>query len=266
MADLNPISAWRRLLVLPNESRTKTLFVAFLTAVVCAVVVSAATVILRPIQAANRAAEVQVRLEALLTAIPGMADLLDEAEDATLVSVVVNLDTGHAAKDVTPETLETALLDTANWTALTPEQDLADIGNRPDFVRVYMLREADEVELLVLPIFGAGYNGRIEALIALRGDMETIAGMTVTDQSETPGLGARIEEPAWQAEFAGTRYVDDSGEMRFAVAHGPSTSDYEVDGITGATRTSNAMTRIVRFWLGPTGYGPLIESVRDGEF
>lgn len=266
MADLNPITAWKRLLALPNESRAKTLLVAFLTSVLCAALVSGATVVLRPIQAANRAAEVQVRLEALLAAIPGMTELLSESPDAALSTVVVNLDTGAADKEVTPETLETALQDTANYTPLKPENDVADIGVRPDFAQVYVLRQDDRVRLLILPIAGSGYNGRIEAMLALNGDMQTIAGLTVTRQSETPGLGARIEEPAWQAEFAGTRFADDSGAMRFAVAKGPSASEYEVDGITGATRTSNAITRMVRFWLGPQGYGPLIEAVKRGEF
>ena len=62
MADLNPIAAWRRLLAMPNESRTKTIVMAFLVSAVCAVLVSAATVILRPIQTANRAAEDQARI------------------------------------------------------------------------------------------------------------------------------------------------------------------------------------------------------------
>ena len=89
---------------------------------------------------------------------------------------------------------------------------------------------------------------------------------TVTAQVETPGLGARIEEPAWQASFAGKSLRDDSGTLRFAVARGHATSEYEVDGITGATRTSNAIQRIVRFWMGPDGYGPLLDAIRRGEF
>lgn len=266
MSDLNPISAWKRMLALPNESRRKTLAVAFLTALICTLLVTGATVILRPVQTANRAAETQLRLETMLSAIPGMSALLEAQEDATISTVVIDLNTGHAARDVTPETLSTALLDTGNWTTLSPEQDVAGISNRPNYAQVYMLRNGDDVELMILPIAGAGYNGTIEAMIALSGDMDTIAGMTVTNQSETPGLGARIEEPAWQASFAGTRYLDDQGNMAFSVARGPASTEFEVDGITGATRTSNAMTRIVRFWLGPEGYGPLIRSVQKGEF
>ncbi|MHC9235435.1 FMN-binding protein [Pseudooceanicola sp. 502str34] len=266
MADQTPTNPWKRLLALPNESRGKTLFVAFATALVCTLLVSGATVLLRPIQTANRAAETQLRLEALLSAIPGMTALLSSSESAQISTVVIDLPEGRAAQEITPETLETALLDTGNWTALSPEQDLAGIGTRPDYAQVYLLRDGAAVKLMVLPIAGAGYNGPIEAMIAINGDMETIAGLTVTGQSETPGLGARIEEAAWQQGFAGTRFRDDRGEMRFAVARGPATTDYEVDGITGATRTSTAVTRMVRFWLGPEGYGPLIDAVKRGEF
>ena len=59
--DRNPL---RRLMALPNESRTKTVLVAFLVSAICAALVSGATVLLRPIQAANRAAEEQARIAA----------------------------------------------------------------------------------------------------------------------------------------------------------------------------------------------------------
>ena len=265
MADLNPINAWRRLLALPNESRTKTVAMAFIVSAVCAVLVTGATVILRPIQAANRAAEEQARIEALVAGIPGMADLLQQT-GGTLTTVVVNLKDGRAATNVTPATLASALADAANWTSLPAGEDLAGLGQRPDYAQIYLLRDGDTVSLALLPISGAGYNGRIDAILALKGDMRTIAGMAVTRQSETPGLGGRIEEPAWLASFAGTRTTDDTGTVRFSVARGPAANEYQVDGITGATRTSNAMTRIIRFWLGPQGYGPLIDAIRRGEF
>lgn len=266
MVDLNPFSAWRRFLGLPNESRTKTVGMAFIVAVICAVAVNGATVILRPIQAQNRAAEQQVRLEALVSSIPGMGDLIAEAGGDALSAVVIDLDTGQAATDVRPETLESALQEPGNWTTLPADADTANIGSRPNYAQVYILRQDDDVSLAILPVAGAGYNGTIQAMLAVNGDMNTIAGIAITEQSETPGLGARIEEPGWQADFAGTRVRDDSGAIRFAVARGPATSEYEVDGITGATRTSNAMTQIVRFWMGPDGYGPFIDAVRRGDF
>lgn len=266
MADLNPLSLWRRFLTLPNDSRTKTLVVAFLVSAVCAVMVTAATVVLRPIQAQNRAAEQQARLEALIAAMPAISDLVARAGGAALSTVVVDLDAGAAAGGVTPETLQAALADPANWTALSPADDVAGLGSRPDYAQIYLLRDGETVSLAILPIAGTGYNGRIQALLALGGDMRTVAGIAVTEQSETPGLGARIEEQAWQQGFAGKQLFDDAGAIRFSVARGPARTEHEVDGITGATRTSNAMTQMVRFWMGPKGYGPLIAAIRRGEF
>ncbi len=266
LADLNPITLWRLLLALPNESRPKTVAMAFIVSAACAFAVTGATVVLRPIQQANRAAEQQLRLEALIAAIPGMSAIL-AGSDGHASTVIVDLEEADAVPGMTPAELSTALDDPAYWTQLTPERDMAGIGGRPNLAQIYLLKDADEdVSLAILPIFGAGYNGPIQAMLAIHGDMQTIAGITITEQSETPGLGGRIEEPTWQASFAGKRWEDAAGVMRFSVARGPSASEYEVDGITGATRTSNAMSRIIRFWLGPDGYGPLLDAIERGEF
>lgn len=256
---------WRRLLAMPNDNRTKTIIVAFLVASVCALLVSGATVLLRPIQTANRAAEEQTRIEALVRGIPGMTDLLAQS-GGTLTTVVIDLAKGRAAADVTVDTLAVALGDTSNWTVLGPAADLAGLGQRPDFAQVFLLRDGEEIPLVLLPMTGLGYGGRIDAILALRGDMNTIAGIAITSHSETPGLGGRIEEPAWQADFQGTALRDGAGDLRFAVARAQASSPYEVDGITGATRTGRGMTNMVRFWLGPDGYGPLIRAITLGEF
>lgn len=266
MADLNPVTLWRRMLAMPNESRPKILTMAFLTSAICALLVSGAVVVLRPIQAANRAAEQQARLESLVAGIPGMSALLSDA-GGELSTLVVDPGRGAAARDVTPETLPEALEDGANWTPLTPAQDIAGLGSRPDYIQIFLLRDAgDAIRLVLLPISGTGYNGPIDALLALHGDVSTVAGLAITRQAETPGLGARIEEPAWLAQFSGKQVADARGEVRLGVARGVSGSEYEVDGITGATRTSNAMTNAMRFWLGPDGYGPLLDAIRRGEF
>lgn len=266
MADLNPLSMWRRFLTTPNDNRTKTLFVAFLVSLTCALLVTGATVMLRPIQAQNRAAEQQSRLEALISAVPGISELIAESGGDALSTVIIDLQSGAAAAAVTPETLETALSDQANWTTLAARDDTAGIGNRPNYAQIYLLRNGETVSLAILPVVGSGYNGRIQALLAMRGDMQTLAGIAITEQAETPGLGARIEEPVWQQSFAGKTLLDDTGAVRFSVARGQARTEYEVDGITGATRTSNAITQMVRFWTGPKGYGPLMAAIRRGEF
>lgn len=266
MVDLNPISAWRRFLARPNDSRTKTVVIAFLVSAGCALMVSGATVILRPIQAANRAAEQQARLEALIAGIPGMSELLSEA-GGTLSTVVINLKTGRAAKEVTPQTLPTALEDPANWTTLPAEQDIAGLTRRPDFAQIFLLRDANEqISVAVLPIAGSGFQGPIDAILAMQGDMTTIAGLSITNQVETPGLGGRIVEPQFLRRFPGVKVSDEAGRVRVAVVRGAAGNEFEVEGITGATRTSNAMSQILKFWVGPAGYGQFFDSVKAGEF
>ncbi|SCY97429.1 FMN-binding protein [Microvirga guangxiensis] len=267
MADLNPIRLWRQLLSQPNESRAKTLAVAFLVSTLCAVMVTAATVVLRPIQVQNRAMEQQTRLEGLLSEIPGLKDLLGSSEEMTLSTVVVDLRRARAAKDVTPETLESALADSRNWTPLTPQEDIANLGSRADLKQIYLLRgPGNEVGLVVLPVSGTGYGGPIEAMIAIGADMSRVAGLAVLSHNETPGLGGRISEPAWRQQFTDKSIRDSTGGVRLAVARGRATTEFEVDAITGATRTNNAITRMLQFWLGPNGYGPLLDAIGRGDF
>lgn len=267
MAELNPIQLWRRLLSLPNESRTKTITIAFLISAICAVLVTGATVALRPIQSQNRALEQQTRLEALLAEIPGLSEILAVSDDMALSTVVVDLRRAEAAQDVTPETLPAALANSSNWTELAPQEDIANLGSRANLKQVYLLRGPDDrVELVVLPVSGTGYGGPIEAMIAIEADMNTVAGLAVISHGETPGLGARIDEPAWRQQFAGKRVEDENGTARLSVARGAATTEYEVDAITGATRTNTAMASMLQFWLGPQGYGPLLDAIRRGEF
>jgi Na+-transporting NADH:ubiquinone oxidoreductase subunit C len=261
MADLNPLSLWRRLLSLPNDSRAKTLAMAFLVAVVCAVAVSTAAVLLRPLQQAHRTAQQQAQLEQVASASPGA----DGAQP--MQALVVDLSTGLEVPGIDPATfdMQAAAADARTSLALTPEADLARIGRKPRYARIHVQRREGRLELVVLPIYGQGYQSTIHALLALRGDLQTVASLKIVEQGETPGIGARIDDPDWQALWPGKQLGDASGEIRLAVARGPSTSVYEVDGITGATRTGRGLSDMIRFWLGKDGYGAVLDKLRSGK-
>ncbi|MHA6347516.1 FMN-binding protein [Roseivivax sp. CAU 1761] len=257
----NPL---HRLLALPNESRGKALAVTFLVSVVAAAIVSATTVLMRPIQAANRAAERAASIQLLLSELPGAGGQVPEG-DRSMSTVVIDLENGRAAKDVSPATLQAALDAPLNWTALSEADDIAGLGKRPNFVQVMLLRDSRGIALFLLPISGQGYGGRIHAILAVTRNL-SIAGLTVTEHSETPGLGGRISERGWQEGFAGVAPFDANGRLAFLVARGPASGSHEVDGITGATRTGRGVTQMVRFWLGPSGYGPFLAAFQRGEF
>ena len=93
-----------------------------------------------------------------------------------------------------------------------------------------------------------------------------MAGLTFYEHGETPGLGARIDDPAWKDLWMGKRVRDDAGALRIGVARQavPSASPdapFLVDGIVGATWTSSGVDALVRFWMGEDGYGPFLEKL-----
>lgn len=257
-----------RILSARADSQGRTILVATLVSGIAALLVSAAALTLEPRIDANRAAERQAKLDALIASLPGLSSLLEGAEADTLESMVVDLSArARAAEGEFPATDLAALAaDPATSTELSDDQDIAGIGRRPDFAEIHVLRDAGRPELVILPMLAAGYQSQIKAYLALEGDMSTVAGFVVTEQGETPGLGAKITEPSWQALWPGKQIRGEDGKIRFEVVRGKASTEYEVDGITGATRTSNAVGDMIRFWMGPMGYGPILAAIEDGEF
>ena len=85
---------------------------------------------------------------------------------------------------------------------------------------------------------GGGFQGGLSFIVSLDGT--TISGFKVVSQVETPGLGARITEEAFQRQFVGKEVASGITMTRSGNA-GPS----EFDAITGATETSRALERIL---------------------
>lgn len=79
----------------------------------------------------------------------------------------------------------------------------------------------------------SGYGGDITAAVGMTNEGK-VCGFKVLSQSETAGFGAKCDEPAEQE-----KYVSEYG----AVFDGKKTVD-EVDMISGATYTSNALKEI----------------------
>lgn len=95
---------------------------------------------------------------------------------------------------------------------------------------------------------GPGLWGQIEIAFGFNADLTKLRGFKVFAQVETPGLGGRIDE-AWFAE----QFVDQSISENALMFNATSSSkigdtqkdDSDVDGITGATLTSNGVKDIV---------------------
>ena len=94
---------------------------------------------------------------------------------------------------------------------------------------------------------GMGFWDRIEAVVVLSPDLQRVLNIQFLDQKETPGLGARIEEPWFTDQFKGLQVAWNAApDQRVLVGTPPSdNAPNEVDAITGATQTSMALMRFL---------------------
>jgi Na+-transporting NADH:ubiquinone oxidoreductase subunit C len=243
------------------------------TAVVCSFFVSASVVLLRPIQLNNKLLERSGNVLQLTGLLPadgqvGDEELLDLFK--SLDARVVNIDAAELDSDFDPYTFDgrKAAGDPELSVSIAPDDDLASLGRRSRYKTIYLVWKDGALDRAVLPIRGAGMWSMIYGYISLESDFNTIAGVMFYEQNETPGLGDQIAKPHWQAKWEGKKLYEDTGEVLFRVAEGPvaagsSGADYQVDALTGATVTANAVTALMKYWFGPAGYGPLLDRLRE---
>ena len=107
--------------------------------------------------------------------------------------------------------------------------------------------KVDGATKYILPIYGAGLWGPIWGYVALNDDKDTVYGVYFSHAGETPGLGAEIATPKFQAQFAGKK-VTENGAIGLTVAkNGKVTKpEYEVDGISGGTITSQGVDAMIK--------------------
>ncbi|MBU1692487.1 MAG: FMN-binding protein [Verrucomicrobia bacterium] len=92
----------------------------------------------------------------------------------------------------------------------------------------------------VLAAAGQGFADRIELLIGMDAAAARITGLYVLDQKETPGLGNKIVDDAFCAKFQGRA----TEPVLVVTKHAPQ-ADREIEGITGATISSESVVGIV---------------------
>lgn len=115
---------------------------------------------------------------------------------------------------------------------------------------IYLYTRGGAIEAYVLPIDSRGLWGRIYGYLALESDGATVSGFTVYQHSETPGLGGEIEKSWFQDNFKGKRIVDHAGNfVSIGIAKPGATAAMSeagkanhVDGISGATLTGRFLS------------------------
>lgn len=246
------------------DSTARALGVVLAVAFACALLVSAATVGLRPLQQA--AQEQNLQLQSLLTT---MKDIGYDRPAAALEARVIELDSGRYddSIDAAEFDAERAAADPGLGIDIPAGLDLARIKRRARHAVVYLLRDADgAIDLIALPVYGKGYQSTLRAWLLLDGDGRRVRALRVYDHGETPGVGTRVEDPQWQAQWRGLPAYDDQGELRIGVDYrstGGEYAEHQVDGISGATRTARGVDGMVRYWMGDSGFGPFLRRIRE---
>lgn len=257
-----------------KESTVRTLVVALLVCLVCSVFVAGAAVALRPTQLENRQLDKQRSILAIAgLGEPGMsAKQVKALFNERIVAKLVNLETGKFSDEFDPNTFDplVAAKDPTLSRALTGEEDIASIKRRERYSVVYIVEENGEMQTLVLPIRGYGLWSTLYGFMAVKGDLNTVAGLGFYQHGETPGLGGEVDNPKWRNQWHGKELFDENGKLAVQVVKGgvdPQSpkADHQVDALAGATLTSNGVNNLLHFWLGENGFGPFIANLRAGE-
>jgi Na+-transporting NADH:ubiquinone oxidoreductase subunit C len=120
----------------------------------------------------------------------------------------------------------------------------------------------EKEKFYILSVRGSGLWDEIWGNIAVKADLNTIAGVTFDHKGETPGLGAEIKDnPSFPGQFIGKQIFKD-GEVAVLVRKGGSQDKtYEVDGISGATITCDGVTEMLQ--RGIAYYLPYLETIEN---
>lgn len=248
-----------------NET-VKTIIVAGLLCFVCSIIVSVAVVSLRPKQIKN--AELDMKKNILMSA--GMLKKGDDIDQifSTLETMIVDMETGEKVSDINVKKYDqVAAAKMPEFSVKIPtDKDVAGLSARSKYAKVFIKRDdAGAIETLILGQWGKGLWSTMYGFISLGADLNTIKGFGYYAQGETPGLGGEVDNPNWKKQWISKKIYDEAGEVSFKVAKGEGTSEYQVDGLSGATITSTGVTLSMKYWFGEHGYAKFLEKLKAGE-
>ena len=258
-----------------NDSIKKIVIVVFGVCLVCSLLVSTAAVKLLPRQTVNKQLD---KIKNILIA----GDIYDENKDIAKIyeekiePKIIEL----SSRNIIDENNYNEVLNTNNFdiksisnnpeysTEISADKDFADIKRRPKYMIVYFIIENDEVQKIILPVYGKGLWSTMYAFVAFDKDLRTIEGITFYEHGETPGLGGEIENPRWNKIWKGKLAFDENYNIKLNVIKGSvdqskEESKYQIDGLSGATITTRGVDQMMRYWLGEDGYGSFLSKQRE---
>lgn len=128
------------------------------------------------------------------------------------------------------------------------EKEAADVlkeaGLEGDIINEVVVAKdgSDDAGYVITVTSKEGYGGDIRISIGIQND-GMVSGVAVLSISETAGLGMKAAEPAFKNQFK------EKAVEQYEVTKVGASSDEQIDALSGATITSNAMTNAVNAGL-----------------
>jgi len=175
---------------------------------------------------------------------------------AALAAVQINL-SGVISANKLNETLErvpelvwgaAAAADMARQNAsvnITPSTVTIKKDLNTSYYNLFRVTLENKLAGWVVKAGGQGYADKIELIIGLDPSADTITGLFVLQQKETPGLGNKITFPRWRNQF-----IRKKTSTPLVVTKGKSQAPNAIDAVTGATISSRSVTGIVNRAIG----------------
>jgi Na+-transporting NADH:ubiquinone oxidoreductase subunit C len=143
-------------------------------------------------------------------------------------------------------------------------QDLEAGRTHVEPVFPLFISENNGQRMYIVPVFGSGLWGPLWGYVALKDDLNTIAGVVFDHQGETPGLGAEVSELWFQQRFVGRQIFDNNDKFVSVrlIKGGAGNNPHGVDALTGGTITSDGLSETIRTSL--ENYVPFFRNQRKG--
>jgi len=267
-----------------TESAKQTWIVATCLCLVCSVLVSTAAVVLRPAQQVQKTLDIQRNIlkvsgrydeeRSIASQFRGIEPVLIELAGKRPVISNPSAE-GIDLKTYDPKKASKKEDDSIE---VSPPGALPQIARREIYTIAYEIQNDDgNLDQVILPIYGKGLWSTLYGFIAVDADGQTIRGITFYQHGETPGLGGEVDNPVWKSRWPGKSAfspadiekasADNLPIPTILVAKGQVTpqtaeAEHKVDGLSGATITSNGVTSLVRYWLGPDAFGSYLHQLR----
>ena len=117
------------------------------------------------------------------------------------------------------------------------ESKLSSLGSDASIVtEAYSAYKGDKLVGWAIKTTPSGYGGDVTILTGISVDGK-VEGISILSQSETAGLGAKSTDPSFYGQYAGK-----NADEEITVVKGQTATDNQIEAITGAPITSNAVT------------------------